>query len=512
MESAMDHRPAPVVADPEGSPPRASAVAKAAAAKAAAAFTLLVVDDNDLNREVMAKYFGLHGYAVLGAEDGRQALEIVDSQPVDLVLLDVMMPDVSGIDVLKSLRERRSRAELPVIMVTAKDQTEDVVEALTLGASDYVVKPVDFPVALARVETHLSLKQAMGEITRLARQLEKHNGFIQRTFGRYLSDEVVASILDTPEGLRLGGETRTVTLLMSDLRGFTTLAERLEPKQVVRLLNNYLGGMAEVITRYQGIIDEFIGDAIMALFGAPAHREDDAERATACAVDMQLAMVAVNEKNRRDGLPEVEMGVAVNTGEVIVGNIGSETRAKYGVVGRNVNVTSRIQSFTVGGQVLISDATYRAAPQAIQIDQSLQLHVRGLQEPILVHNLAGVTGRHGLVLPRPDEVLHPLRLPIPVAFSMLHGQVTGTASEGRLVQASASSKTAQMLCDPAPPALSDLRVRARTPEDAEVPGEVYAKVMGAAPGGVRIRFTSGAPELERLLREMLVPAGEIDTH
>jgi class 3 adenylate cyclase/ActR/RegA family two-component response regulator len=466
--------------------------------------TVLVVDDNDLNREVLSRFFDMRGYAVLGAEDGRQALEIVETHAVDLVLLDVMMPDVSGLDVLKQLRLRRSPAELPVIMVTAKDRSEDVVEALNIGANDYIVKPLDFPVVLARAETQLSLKHAMGEITRLARKLEMRNRFIQRTFGRYLSDEVVASILETPEGLRLGGEKRTVTLLMSDLRGFTALAERLTPEQVVRLLNNYLGGMADVITKYQGIIDEFIGDAIMALFGAPADREDDAERAAACAVAMQIAMAGVNEKNRRDGLPEVEMGVAVNTGEVIVGNIGSETRAKYGVVGTNVNLTSRIQSFTLGGQVLISDATLRAAPDAIQVGQALQLHPRGFQDPIRVHDLAGVAGRHGLQVPRAPEVLRPLVRPIPVSFSVLHGeQMTATESEGRMVQA--SDKSAQVLCDPAPAAMSNLRVRARHPDGADVPGEVYAKVVGPAPGGVRIRFTSYAPELARLLREAVVP-------
>jgi adenylate cyclase len=295
---------------------------------------------------------------------------------------------------------------------------------------------------------------------------------------------------------------------MSDLRGFTALAERLPPEQVVRLLNNYLGGMAEVITRYQGIIDEFIGDAIMALFGAPADREDDAERAAACAVAMQLAMSSVNEKNRRDGLPEVEMGVAVNTGEVIVGNIGSETRAKYGVVGTNVNLTSRIQSFTLGGQVLISDATYRAAAGALRVGQALQLHPRGFADPILVHELSGVAGRHALDLPRTEEVLRPLREPVKVAFSVLHGeQVTANEREGRLVQA--SDKSAQMLCSPVPPVLSNLRVRARMPDGAEVPGEAYAKVTAATAEGARIRFTSYAPDLTRLLRHSQVdgPSG-----
>jgi class 3 adenylate cyclase/CheY-like chemotaxis protein len=503
MSPTMDQPPPSDAAGASGQAQPGGTSAQAAPTTPA---TLLVVDDNDLNREVLARFFEMRGYAVVGAEDGRQALQTVDAQPVDLVLLDIMMPEVSGVEVLQSLRARRSRAELPVIMVTAKDQTEDVVEALTLGANDYIVKPLDFPVVLARVETQLSLKQAMGEITRLARELEMRNRFIQHTFGRYLSDEVVASLLESPEGLRLGGEKRTVTLLMSDLRGFTALAERLTPEQVVRLLNNYLGGMADVITRHQGTIDEFIGDAIMALFGAPADREDDAERAAACAVAMQLAMTGVNEKNRRDGLPEVEMGVAVNTGEVIVGNIGSETRAKYGVVGTNVNLTSRIQSFTLGGQVLISDATYRAAAPAIQLGSSLLLHPRGFQDPILVHELLGVSGRHGLVLPRPEEVFRPLARPIPVSFSVLHGEQVGTdESEGTLVQA--SDKTAHMLCRTAPPAMSNLRVRARTPEGAEVPGEVYAKVVDAAPDGVRIRFTSYAPELVRLLRETMAPKG-----
>src|SRR4029077_20283958 len=125
---------------------------------------------------------------------------------------------------------QRSVAELPVVMVTAKDQSEDVVEALGMGANDYVVKPLDFQVVLARVETHLSLKRAMAEIRRLAEKLEMRTRFIRYTFGRYLSDEVVADLLERPEGLRLGGEKRTVTLLMSDLRGFTALAERLTPE------------------------------------------------------------------------------------------------------------------------------------------------------------------------------------------------------------------------------------------------------------------------------------------
>ena len=146
---------------------------------------------------------------------------------------------------------------------------------------------------------------------------------------------------------------------MSDLRGFTQVADRIPPDRVVRLLNNYLGTMADVILSFQGTIDEFIGDAILAIFGAPVQRGDDALRAVACAVEMQRAMERVNEFNRREGLPAVEMGIAIHTGEVVVGNIGSDKRAKYGDVGSPVNLTARIESYTVGGQILVSDRTRR---------------------------------------------------------------------------------------------------------------------------------------------------------
>jgi DNA-binding response OmpR family regulator len=146
------------------------------------------------------------GYCVAVAADGRQALQMLLTQPFDLVLLDIMMPEMSGFEVLTILRERHSAAELPVIMATARDQSRDIVEALTLGANDYVTKPLDFPVVLARIRTQLSLKRAIQEIQRLAEQLELRNRFIRTTFGRYLTDEVVSSLLDSPEGLRLGGE------------------------------------------------------------------------------------------------------------------------------------------------------------------------------------------------------------------------------------------------------------------------------------------------------------------
>jgi PAS domain S-box-containing protein len=193
-------------------------------------------------------------------------------------------------------------------------------------------------------------KKIEAELKRLAGEVEVRNRFIRETFGRYLTDEVVSTLLDSPSGLQMGGEKRKVTMLMADLRGFTSLSERMDPKWVVSILNRYFSNMVTIVKKYGGTIDEFIGDAMFVLFGAPTWRDDDAQRAVACAVEMQLAMAAVNEQNRIDGLPDVEMGIGLHTGQVIVGNIGSAERLKYGVVGSHVNLTSRIQSFTVGGR------------------------------------------------------------------------------------------------------------------------------------------------------------------
>ncbi|MEO8362649.1 MAG: response regulator, partial [Vicinamibacteria bacterium] len=197
---------------------------------------LLVVDDNEMNRDMLSRRLKTKGYMVDVAEDGQQALDMLAKEPFDLILLDVMMPGISGIDVLRAVRQTKSRADLPIIMATAKDQSDDIVEALKLGANDYVTKPIDFPVCLARVQSQLALKRAQDQVKRLNAGLARRNDLIKTTFGRYLSDEVVDQILEAPGGARLGGDKRTVTIMMSDLRGFSALSERLPPEQVVRII------------------------------------------------------------------------------------------------------------------------------------------------------------------------------------------------------------------------------------------------------------------------------------
>jgi len=494
----------------DDTPSPATMVIRAAATKhAEGTDKLLVVDDNELNRDMLSRRLKSRGYAVMTADDGPQCLDLVKGQRFDLILLDIMMPGMSGIDVLKVIRNRYSVAELPIIMATAKDQGTDVVEALTLGANDYVTKPLDFPVVLARVENQLSLKRAMEEIKRLANELEKRNRFIKHTFGRYLSEEVVDRLLDTEEGLALGGEKREVTLLMSDLRGFTSMADRFTPEQVVRMLNNYLGTMADLIVAHQGTIDEFIGDAILAIFGAPERRPDDAARACACAIAMQVAMKEVNAFNVREGLAEVEMGIAVNTGQVIVGNIGSQTRAKYGVVGSHVNLAGRMEGFTVGGQVLVSASTLDKAGAALEVGQKVTFQAKGFKEPVDVYDLVGVAGSWNVRLPARDDRLQPLRPAVPVTVAVLEGkQMSDITFEGTLESGSVSAAT--LRSERALRAFTNLRLRLKGADGEPRPGDLYAKVASGekeADGGVLVRFTSADPEVMDALRQAIVGAG-----
>jgi class 3 adenylate cyclase/CheY-like chemotaxis protein len=493
--------PAAAETPAEASPTDAGAQESVSAASGGA---LLVVDDNEMNRDMLSRRLSSRKYAVDVAEDGARALEKIAASSFDLVLLDVMMPGISGLDVLRTLRKTYSMADLPVIMATAKDQSEDIVEALKLGANDYVTKPLDFPVVLARVQTQLTLKRQKDEIHRLVENLEVRNRFIRNTFGRYLSDEVVESLLETPEGLKLGGEKKTVTILMSDLRAFTSVSERLGAEQVVRMLNQYLGVMTEIIMGYQGTIDEFIGDAILTIFGAPISRSDDAARAVACAAAMQLAMDGVNQGNEAEGLPRIEMGIAVHTGDVVVGNIGSQRRTKYGIVGPPVNLTGRIESYTVGGQVLISDATLREAGDIVEVGESVQVRAKGAREPITVHELHGIGGEYDVFLPTRQDHLVPVAEAVPVKYFMLEGKQVGEqAVDARLTKL--SEKGAEIESDSSLPPLSNIKLEIRDGEKKLVSSELYAKIVEVRGDDGRVlvvRFTAVPPEVEKFFGEL----------
>ncbi len=481
-----------------------SASEPVAPATGAARGSLLVVDDEPQNRDLLARRLGRAGYEVATTATGRDALHAIEKSEFDLMLLDVMMPGMSGLEVLGAVRRSRSVSDLPVIMATALGGSDDIVEALRHGANDYVTKPFDFPVVLARVETQISLKHAARQIVELAQQLELRNKFILRTFGRYVSDEVVSTLLETDYGLEVRGESRRITTMMSDVRGFTALTEALSPRQIVSLLNGYLGTMSEVIQGHGGTIEEFIGDGIIAFFGAPVIYGDDAERAVAAALAMQLAMKEVNARNRRSALPDIAMGIGIATGEAIVGNIGSEKRTMYGAIGSTVNLAARIETYTLGGDVFIDDATRDEIGEILRIDRTQEVLPKGFNEPISIHRVVAIGGKYNLALPERTEALTDLARPIPVRFAVLKGKdVEGTPRGGEIL--AASPRDARLLSSAPLVELSNLRMEILDERGEPLAGAFYAKVVEGAEKGEAglIRFTARSPALEGALEKAL---------
>ena len=249
---------------------------------------------------------------------------------------------------------------------------------------------------------------------------------IRSVFGRYLSQEVVDEILSKPDGLALAGETREVTVLVSDLRGFSIIASRTRPEQVIKILNTYFSPMLDIISQYGGTVNELMGDGILAFFGAPFLDSDDPERAVACALAMQGRMAQVNEELLAKSLPALSMGIGINTGSLVVGNIGSQQRAKYAAVGSAINDAFRIESYTVGGQVLISSSTYERVASVAVTGKKIETAFKGAEEPMILREVTGLNGKYQISLPagrKPD--LQTLDTPLAVHCYPLEGKVVG---------------------------------------------------------------------------------------
>ncbi len=354
--------------------------------------SVLVVDDLNENLDLMSRLLSKMRCSVITAQSGEQALALLESEPVDLVLLDLIMPDINGREVLARIKQSEHLRALPVIMISGRQDMDQIVDCIQVGADDYLLKPVNSVLLSARIKSGLERKRWHDKEEQYREQLEKRERFIRQTFGRYISDAIVEEILESPEGLKLGGDLRHVTLMMSDIRHFTTLVEHLAPDKVVALLNRYLGKMTDIILEHGGTIDEFLGDAVLAAFGAPNEMEDHAQRAVECAIAMQEAMNEINTLNKNDGLPEIKMAIALNTGEVVAGNIGSERRSKYGFVGHEVNITSRIEDAAQPDEILISERTLRClSPEKFSVGQSRSLKPKGIDETLAVFPIQGGT-------------------------------------------------------------------------------------------------------------------------
>ena len=225
--------------------------------------------------------------------------------------------------------------------------------------------------------------------------LREREEFIHRTFGRYLTDEVLEEIMSEKGEFRIGGERRVVSMLFADMRRSTALSEEMDAADFIRMLNHFFGELIEIVNAWQGNILDFVGDSIVVVFGAPRSNDLSARDATACAVAMQRRMRAVNEWNVSQGYPEISMGIGIHTGEAILGNIGSMTRAKYDMIGRNVNLASRIQGYTRGGQILVSDEALAAAGSMVVENEAGAINVKpkGIQDKVWLHDIVGFGGQ-----------------------------------------------------------------------------------------------------------------------
>lgn len=448
--------------------------------------TILIVDDEEAIRDLLKRQIDKveSGCRVLESSSGHEAVRAIEEHDVDTVLLDVMMPETSGFEILTALRKRYAMSKLPVIMATGRTETEDVVEAFRLGANDYVTKPFNLPIVLSRIRTQIELKRATEEV-------EKKNLYIRSTLGRFLTDRVVDKLLETSDAPSFQGEKRKVTILMTDIRGFTSLSERLLPEQVVEILNLFLGTMVSVIDQFDGTVDEFIGDAILVIFGAPVWRNDDSERAVACAVAMQNAMTSINRQLNARGLPKIEMGIGVNTGEVVVGNIGSLDRSKYGVVGRQVNLAARVESCTVGGQILVSENTRNDVGSILRIGSKAEVGVKGFEEPVVLFEVLGIGGKYNLHLPEKQDVWNEFSEEVSLVCIPFEGKIEGDRQISGIVTR-LSEESIEIRLPTSIPPLTNLKIQVLDGDGAIVFGDIYGKVVAgeeSREGTIQVHFT-----------------------
>lgn len=274
-------------------------------------------------------------------------------------------------------------------------------------------------------------------------------------------------------------ETRQVTILLTDLRGFTAITEQYPPHLVVTVLNQYLARMCEIIYRYGGQVDKFMGDGIMIVFGLPEYRQDDLQRSIACAVEMQCAMLTLNEKMREQGYPRLYMGVGINTGEVVVGRLGSDLHHEYTIIGDEVNLAFRIEAYSLRGQVLLSEHSRHLAESYIDCGPPNQVELKGKAQPMNLYELYATYQPRYLAVPRVESRRSPrVSVDFPISFQALKEKtVMRTRHQGRAVDLSYYGLHAYL-----PVKLrnmSDIRITLSTSLMSSMNRYIYAKVLDA---------------------------------
>jgi adenylate cyclase len=364
--------------------------------------TILVVDDNEENRQLLVRRLSRQGHRVLTAAGGRDAMALLQGEPVDLVLLDVMMPDLDGPAVLERLKQDPERRHIPVLMISALDETASVVRSIELGAEDYLPKPCDPVLLRARIGACLEKKRLRDQEARHALELAEWNrtleqrvaeqvaqverlGRLKRFFSPQLAELIVAGGADDP----LRTHRRDITVVFLDLRGFTGFAEIAEPEEVMGVLREYHEAMGHLILEHEGTLERFAGDGMMVFFNDPVAVDNPAERAVRMAVAMRVRVGDLRARWRKRGY-DLDLGVGIAHGYATIGAIGFEGRWDYGAIGTVTNLAARLCAEAQGGQILVTSRVAAALEALVETEEIGALSLRGLSRPVPTFNVLGL--------------------------------------------------------------------------------------------------------------------------
>lgn len=343
---------------------------------------ILIVDDREDNVRLLRSVLKREGYEITVAYDGLEALDRVAEEPPDLILLDILMPKMDGFQVARALRANKETQAIPILMLTALTEVRDKIKALESGADDILSKPFYNVEVLARVRSFLRIKQLHDE-------LQTKNALLERVLMRYISEEIALEILSNPDqNLQLGGQSCEVSVLFVDIRGFTRFAEQREPLQVTQVLSRIFNRLAPAIFEHHGTLDKYIGDAIMAFYGAPIPSPDNAAQAVQTAWAMQERFVQLRQEST--AMSELGLGIGINTGEAVVGNVGSDQLMDYTVIGNTPNIAKRLQERALPGQILIGERAYQIIKEIVKAREIEPLHLKGISEPVRAYEILGV--------------------------------------------------------------------------------------------------------------------------
>ncbi|MEW5988686.1 MAG: response regulator [Chloroflexota bacterium] len=323
--------------------------------------TILVVDDNLANRLLLTSQLESAGYQVWQASHGPAGIEIATQQHPDLILLDVMMPGMSGFEVCAHLKRDRRTAAIPIIIVTTLRDVENRIQGIEAGADEFLSRPYHREELAVRVRSLIQLKRARERLEeeRLAQERQEKQR-LKETFGRYLGPTLVEEVLSREPGLLARRERRQAVVMFADLRGFTRLVMAVEPDTVIGLLNEYFTCMTEIAYQFQGTVFDLAGDEILVGFNVPFDQPDAPQRAVLTAVTMQRRFNELRQRWFGRLGTAVGLGVGVDQGEVVVGNVGAETRMNFAMVGEAVNTAHRLMEIAEDAQVIISESVYNA--------------------------------------------------------------------------------------------------------------------------------------------------------